>query len=174
MKGLATYQGAEIFPDLDETILAVETSRSWGCAFDFAVYSNGGFAAEAMFAVRTAAGEWQDLGDGGAWGDGWGLQTPWAVPDERWPGGDRLWVMGRAGMDGDDDGELVPLFAVYGFAARAVNAIRVEVRHSSRVLTPSPCGAFLALEEGRDPVTLVPLGLSGEVIGPAESYEAPA
>jgi hypothetical protein len=171
MTGLATYRGAEIFPNVDETILAVETRRSWGCAFDFAVYSDGGYAADAMFAVRTQDGEWQDLTDSGVWGDGW--KTPWAVPDDRWPDGDRLWVMGRVGMEGNDDGEPVPLFAVYGFATRAVHAIRVEVRHSSRTVTPSACGAFLALEEGRDPVTLVPLGSSGEVIGTAESYEAP-
>jgi len=105
MTGRATYQGVEIFPDVDETILAVETRRSWGCAFDFAFYSNGGYAAEAMFAVRTGNGEWQDLTDSGVWGDGWGATAPWAVPDERWPDGDLLWVMGRVGMEGDDDGE---------------------------------------------------------------------
>ena len=174
MTGRATYQGVEIFPNVDETILAVETRRSWGCAFDFAFYSNGGYAAEAMFAVRTGNGEWQDLTDSGVWGDGWGATAPWAVPDERWPDGDLLWVMGRVGMEGDDDGEPVALFAVYGFATRAVHAIRVEVRHLSRTVTPSACGAFLALEEGRDPVTLVPLGANGEVIGTAASYEAPA
>jgi hypothetical protein len=167
MTGRATYRGTEILPNVDETILAVETRRSWGAAFDFAVYADGSFAAEAMFAVLED-GRWWELADSGVSGDGW--DTPWAVPDDSWPGGALLWVMGRVGMEGDDDAEPVPLFAVYGFAARAVTAIRVEVQDSSRIVTPSACGAFLALEEGRDPLTLVPLDASGEVIGTAESF----
>ena len=172
MTGRATYRGTEILPNVDETILAVETRRSWGVAFDFAAYGDGSYAADAMFAVRADDGRWQELTDSGVWGDGW--ETPWAVPEDGWPGGARLLVMGLVGMDGDDHGQTVPLFAVYGFAARAVSAIRVELQDSSRTISPSACGAFLALEEGRNPLTLVPLDSRGEVIGTAESFDAPA
>jgi hypothetical protein len=51
MTGTATHQGREIQIDSDDTILAVDTLRSWGAAFDFWIGTDGTSRAEGMRGV---------------------------------------------------------------------------------------------------------------------------
>ena len=128
MNGVATFRGDEILADAADTILAVGTERGRGVAFDFAVYSDGEYAAEAKIAIRRNDGHWEELSDGGAWGDGW--PTPWRPEPDGWDGRPLL-VLGSAGAQVDDESELpnadvvdqprpaeVYVYGVYGFAAR--------------------------------------------------------
>jgi len=127
MNGAATFSGDEVTADQDETILAVRVERGCGVAFDFAVYSDGQYAADGKIAVRRSDGHWEELSEGGTWGDHW--PTPWRPERDHWDDGSLL-VLGQVGQQVDDVAEPrtggprdepeeeVYVLGVYGFAAR--------------------------------------------------------
>jgi hypothetical protein len=168
MNGVTTFRGGEILADAERTILAVDTLRSWGAAFDFAVHANGEWSAEGIRAVRTAAGRWEEIGVEGSWGDGW--PSPWTPPDEGWDGR-HLLPMGTVGQDVSDDDHDTELLAVYGFVSTHARLIRVEKDGgATRTIAPSPCGAFIALSIGSGDLSLTPLAHDGRPLLSTESF----
>ncbi len=154
----------DIIPTLDDPVRAVDVLGLVAALFRFSVDEDGARFANITIASKTPEGHWQEVADGGMHGGEW--TWPWQPPSG-WEGRGLAIFGSIGGYLQADDGQMVMVRALCGFATPAVRSIGIVQGDSARTIPiDSPAGAFVVVVVDAGDVDLQSLGDDGDQIGP--------